>query len=68
MFCPSLGYLHHLKSPARNAKQDNISKILRFMPGMVAHSVIPALWRLKQEGLEFEASLGYRDIAFYKKN
>jgi hypothetical protein len=27
--------------------------------GMVCISVIPALWRLKQEDQEFEASLGY---------
>jgi hypothetical protein len=29
-------------------------------PGMVLYTVIPALQKLRQEDLEFEASLGYR--------
>jgi hypothetical protein len=29
-------------------------------PGMVVHTVIPALRRLRQEDLEFQASLGYK--------
>jgi hypothetical protein len=39
----------------------------RLLPGMVGHACSPVAWRLRQEDLEFEVSLGYTLSQFLKR-
>jgi hypothetical protein len=54
----SKGILHRELCPPEGVRFSDV-KSSGFEQDMVVHTIILALWRLRQEDLEFKASLGY---------